>query len=167
MFRKRTKKRLPEIGKNLVGFALNPDDIESATDELAPTIAVDKTTVEHELRFLRIFAVDFGITLGLPGKQKEKEIVSAFYFRTLDSFVEDLPSELKEQFMIDLERKFDSYGLTMKQNTTDDPFNAIGKLFSNHCGLAHSDELADYGKHQFIVTANGVSDYLKNIEIIA
>ena len=167
MYRKGTEKKPPEIGKNLVGFALDPDDIESAVYELAPTIAVDRNTVEHELRFLRIFAVDFGITLWLPRKPKEKDIISAFYFRTLDTFIEDLPSELKEKFMINLERKFDSYGLTMKQNATGDPYNAIGKLFSSHCGLAHSKELADYGKNQFIVTANGVSDYLKNTKIIA
>ena len=156
-----------EIGKRLVGFALDPADIEAATDELSSTIPVDKSTVEYELRFLRVFAVDFGITLGLRGKQKEKEIISAFYFRTLNSFIGDLPGELKARFETEIESKFDSYGLILKANAADDSFRAIGELFSNHCGVTDSNRLTEYGMEQFITTANGVSEYLKNIGITA
>lgn len=162
---KETRGNPQEIGKRLVGFALDPADIEAATDELSPALSVDRIAVVYELRFLRVFAVDFGITLGLQGRQKEKEIVSAFYFRTLDSFIGDLPVELKDRFEKEMEGKFDSYGLILKANAADDPYSALGKLFSNHCGMTGNNELAEYGKEQFIATANGVSEFLKDIEL--
>ena len=156
-----------EVGTNLVSFALDPEDTNSALGELPSTGGVDRDTIQYELRFLRLFAVDYGITLGLGSKSPEKEKATKWYFSCLDSVVRDFPNDVGARFLGILRDRVDNYVMTLKLSSNEEPFSIIGQSFAKFCGNEEDTDLATLGRKIFLSTANGVADYLRSVKIKA
>lgn len=156
---------IEEIGANLAAFALDPEDISLCLQELPETIRTDETAVENELRYLRVFAVDFAITRALGKSTTQKEAVSSAYLALLQQILEKLPNSLGQVILEMLSDRIDTYVDALHKSPSEAPLLLIGQIFAKFCGDEGNIDLVSFGKEMFLTTSNGAVEYLSSIAV--
>ena len=135
-----------------------------ALGELAEYLEVELECLQLELLFLRAFALDFALAVGL-GDTPEREAILAQYYLHWERIAQRSDQRLVE----DLKERLGRYG-DVAVGPVPDPrglSSQIGQTFARSCGAGDqaSGELALLGGRMFGAFFEEITDLVGNVEI--
>ena len=157
----------------LTGIATNREVIRQELARLPDDDpGINKTQVEYEIQLLRIVFTGWAVAYFMENHPLKTQLAEAFWF-SMHQFAGQIstmasvstPDKTVDYFGAIRER-VQCYIDAMNTNIDEaDPAIVVGALFSQLCGNAEIQPIADAGKQVFVNTLNTVKMYLETVNI--
>lgn len=165
MKKKATLEATPlEVAKALLYFGPGTEEARASAME-GLTADCDRESVMGEIFFLRIFAVDFTLSMALGNNSPEKNEILDIYY----AFLQEMSKEHitgDEVFMKELKHRLNIYTEAVKTPHPEGPAWTVGEAFSELCGSRMNIVVIMLGSIIFGTTSKSVSDTVNSIRIV-
>lgn len=162
---------MEELAKNLVTFAVDRDDVKELLTQMPESQHINLVTVEYELQILKIVSTGWGISFYLEDPV-QKETLSTLFWEAINQFskgiseMASITSETGIDYFEVVKERMDAYVKALYSCTAEDnPVNAVGPAFADHCGLADEVFTIRAGSRMFQMTLNSIKEYLDYVKI--
>ena len=157
----------------LAGVATNREVIKRELSKLPDDDPqIKKTAVEYEIQLLRIVFTGWAVTYFMVDHSLKDELAESFWL-SMNEFAGKLSAMASAgtdgktvDYFGAIRERIQCYIDAMNTNMTEaDPAIVVGALFSQLCGNADAQPIADAGKQVFVNTLNMVKMYLDTVKI--
>ena len=157
---------LQETSENLASYAVDNERVAFALSRIPETGAVNRITVEYEIKILQILSVGWAISFFLENRP-EKAVLSQHFWDILHRFSAEISSVTSvsigkeiDYFRI-LKERMDYYLAALSGcPPSTDPTSVIGPAFARICGADADIHVIMAGSRIFSMALEGVRSYL-------